>query len=266
MAWTRGRAADPADEVSVKLVLSRPQSVVLAMPAPPSSTPRAAAEGASASSRRWRRAGELRAPLERRARGIDAFVDVLDEAGARLRRADVDADDADVPDVGPVELLQAVLDRFRGNWLSWKAEDTVGVCSAASRTSASSSARLATAPRLKSSSSRPSAPVADMHDLDDDDQVDADDAALGQGPRVPGRALRRGRGGCLHAHPGARSSRTSWRRKRRPPLLFGHPTCPGAPRRHRCGGVRSPSRLDEVPLVVALHRPEILGVLRPVVW
>ena len=44
------------------------------------------------------------------------------------------------------------------------------------------------------------------------DQGRADDAALGQGPRVPGRVPRRRRGGRVPAHPGRSPNPTSWRR------------------------------------------------------
>ena len=49
--------------------------------------------------------------------------------------------------------------------------------------------------------------VADTDELDDDDSSGrADDAALGQGPRVPRRVPRRAGGRRVPAHPGARPS------------------------------------------------------------
>ena len=74
----------------------------------------------------------------------------------------------------------------------------------------------------------------------------ADDAALGQGPRVPGRVPDRAGGGRVPPHPCARPSPTSWRRSAGSPT-WGSPgparCCTSAtPGAATCSGARSTTR------------------------
>ena len=146
-----------------------------------------------------------RASPGRRVRGIDVVRRLLDRLAGRPQPPAM-------PTAGPADVLQAALERLRLPGRAGGRGHRRGGRTR-SRTSASWSARPASSPASTSSSSRSRwSPTPTTCPTASRRPGRADDAALGQGPRVPGRVPHRRRGGRVPAHPGARPSPTSWRR------------------------------------------------------
>ena len=164
MAYLRA-VVNPADEVNVKRVLNVPKrGIGDASVAKLDAFAAAAGVGFVEALRRADEAGVTGPAV----RGIDAFVALLDELNAMARRADVDDDGDEVPDVGPGDLLQAALDRS-GYLAELEAEDTV-----------ESAGRIENLGELVGSAREFTrleefleqvALVADTDDMSDDDQV-----------------------------------------------------------------------------------------------
>ena len=186
MAYLRA-VVNPADEVSVKRVLNVPKrgigdASVAKLDA------YAAGEGIGFLDA-LRHAGDagVTGPA---VRGIDSFVTLLDELGAMAAQRSPprdDADDADADAIGPGDLLQAALERS-GYLAELEAEDTV-----------ESAGRIENLGELVGSAREFTridefleqvSLVADTDDIDRRRPGRADDPALGQGPRVPGRVPR----------------------------------------------------------------------------
>jgi DNA helicase-2/ATP-dependent DNA helicase PcrA len=164
MAYLRA-VVNPADEVNVKRVLNVPKrGIGDASVTKLDAFAAAAGVGFVEALRRADEAGVTGPAV----RGIDAFVTLLDELNAMARRADVDDDGDEVPDVGPGDLLQAALDRS-GYLAELEAEDTV-----------ESAGRIENLGELVGSAREFTrleefleqvALVADTDDMSDDDQV-----------------------------------------------------------------------------------------------
>ena len=245
MAYLRG-VVNPADEVSVKRVLNVPKrGVGDASVAKLDAFAAATGVGFLEALRRADDAG-VTGPA---ARGIDSFVALLDGSrDGRAGRGTTGEDDGD--GAGPGDLLQAALEES-GYLAELEAEDTVEsagrlenlaelVGSAREFTrSTSSSSRSRSSPTPTTSRRRGRRPGR------------ADDAALGQGARVPRRVPHRRRGGRVPAHAGRSPSPTSWRRSGASPTS-GSPG-PGAAVRHPRLEPQ-PVRLDAVQPAVAVPR------------
>ncbi len=193
MAYLRA-VINPADEVSVKRVLNVPERGIGDASVAKLDT-FAATEGIAFADA-LRRADEagITGPA---VRGIGSFVDLLDTM------ATVVAD----PDQGPGDVLQAALDGS-GYLAELEAEDTIEA-----HTRIENLGELVGSAReftVMDEFLEQVALVADTDDLPDRrgrGPGRADDAALGEGARVPGRVPRRLRGGDLPAHPSAHRAR-----------------------------------------------------------